>query len=277
MYVELSDDALMNQQKSSSGANSQNKSEEPGKPGPPRDYTTVLPMFDLEEAIKLVVAIRDKALETAALPMVAKGCGYAASTSTPFYRRLLAARLFKLLMPPQAELTTVALDYLKPDRDDAKQSALTKAIMGIPAYAGLIQKNVGRKLNPELVGNSFQKSFNLTTAGASICARAFISSLRFAGFISLDGTVFIPLGGANAVNGEAKVPTEPPKPKVEEEEDDEETQSQTLYLDSKRKRKITIKAPLAVTKEELERIRAWLGFQLIVEEESPSAPNPMAQ
>ncbi|MSU59743.1 MAG: hypothetical protein EXS35_16515 [Pedosphaera sp.] len=141
--------------------------------------------------------------------------------------------------------------------------------MAIPAYADLVQRHVGKKLNTELVSHSFSRTFGLSDSCAGVCARAFVSSLRFAGFISPDGTVAMPSGGAltPAVNPPPPVVQQP---KVDEDETDGELQTQTLYLDGKRKRKITIKAPLTVTKDELERIRAWLGFQLIVEE--PNAP-----
>ncbi len=217
----------MNDAKTSAANSRKPKPEESEAVAGKKDSTNAIPMFDIEEALKLVVKIHDKALETAPLPQVAKGCGYATPTSTPFYRRLAAARLFKLLASPQAELTSTALDYLKPDREDAKQAALTQAIMAITAYADLVQRHVGKKINTELVSHSFSRTFGLTDSCAGV-------------------------------------------PKIEEEETDEEIQTQTLYLDSKRKRRITIKAPLTVTKDELERIRAWLGFQLIVEETNAS-------
>ncbi|MSU59742.1 MAG: hypothetical protein EXS35_16510 [Pedosphaera sp.] len=93
-----------------------------------KDSTNALPMFDMEEAIKLVVTIHDKALETAPLPQVAKGCGYAHPSSTPFYRRLAAARLFKLLGSPQAELTTFALDYLNPTEKTQSRRRLLRPL-----------------------------------------------------------------------------------------------------------------------------------------------------
>jgi len=68
--------------------------------------------------------IRQKGLETTGLAEVAKQTGYATPTSTPFYRRLVAARLFKLLAPQGAELTKLALDYLKPDSEEAKAALL---------------------------------------------------------------------------------------------------------------------------------------------------------
>ena len=256
----------------------QKKADGPVASSAKKDSTSAIPMLSLEEALKMVVIIHEKALETAPIVQVAKGCGYSNATSTPFYRRLLAARLFKLLGAPQAELTQLALDYLKPDREDAKQAALTRAITAIPAYADLVQRHVGKKINVELVSHSFSRSMNLTDTCATVCANAFVSSLRFAGFIALDGTVAVPAGGSGASVVEPSSPTgsngEGDGGRNDDDENDKNVQTQTLYLDGKRNRKITIKAPLTVSKEELERIRAWLGFQLIVEE--PNTPQPPA-
>ena len=236
-----------------------------------KDSTNELPMYDIGEAIKIVSTIHEKALETAALPDVAKGCGYANPTSTPFYRRLVAARLFRFLNSPKADLTKNALDYLKPDTDDAKQNALTQAIMGIKTYADIVNQHIGKRVNIDLITNKLEKdtALSITKSCAKTCASVFASSLKFAGFISADGTVAIPSGVIAAHKTPPQV--DPPSPKKngnDEFENDDESQIQTLYLDNKRKRKITIRAPFTVTAEELERIRAWLGFQLIIEEAS---------
>jgi hypothetical protein len=233
-----------------------------------KDSTNELPMYDIQEAINIVVTIHEKALETASLPDVAKGCGYANPTSTPFYRRIVAARLFSFLGSPKSELTKLALDYLKPDTDGAKQTALFRAIMGIKTYADIVNQYVGKRPNVELIANKLEKdtSLSITKACAKICATVLVNSLKIAGFIAQDGTVAIPTGSAPLVTPPLtdQVPPKVP-PKDDDIEGDHESQVQTLYLDNKRKRKITIKAPLTVTKEELERIRAWLGFQLIIE------------
>jgi hypothetical protein len=47
---------------------------------------------------------------------------------------------------------------------------------------------------------------------------------------------------------------------------DEDHEQYTLILDAKLKRKVVIQAPHTITTKELERIRAWLGVQLIVDE-----------
>jgi hypothetical protein len=225
-------------------------------------------MYDIEEAITLVTTIHEKALETAAAIEVAKGCGYANPTSTPFYRRIVAARLFKFLNSPKPELTKIALDYLKPDTHDAKQSALTQAIMGIKIYADIVTQHIGRKINLDLIANRLEKdtSLSITHVCAKVCASTFLNSLKFAGFISGDGTVVIPSGGSSAPETKLSQNENASKGNHNKIEDDGEFQTQTLYLDKSRKRKITIQAPYTVTKEELARTQAWLGFVLIVEE-----------
>ena len=231
-------------------------------------------MYDIEEAIKLATTIHENALETAAMPDVAKGCGYANPTSTPFYRRMVAARLFRLVGSPKPELTKLALDYLKPHTDAAKQEALTQAIMGIKVYEDIVNLNVGKKLNTDLLANKLEKdgALSITKPCAIVCAGVFARSLKFAGFISGDGTVVIPLSPGLKIVSLPPIGSTPPKATKEGEElePDDESQVQTLFLDGKRKRKITIKAPFTVSKEELERIRAWLGFQLIIEETAPN-------
>src|SRR5438046_2798721 len=80
-----------------------------------KDSTIEIPMVDLEEAVRLVTMIHENALETASMPDVAKGCGYSNPSSTPFYRRMVAARQFGLLSTGRPELTTRSRDYLKPE------------------------------------------------------------------------------------------------------------------------------------------------------------------
>jgi|GEM_PF-1860932 len=225
-----------------------------------KDYTSDLPMFDLEEALKLVTDIHEKALETASMPEVAKGCGYASPSSTPFYRRMVAARLFKLLSSQRAELTKLALDYLKPDSEDAKSKALTDSIMGIPAYAELIQSHQGKRINLEIVANGFMRKFSLTKPGASLCARAFASSIKTAGFLTPDGT----LGAVSQRTVENNLNDPPPPPPPLDDDKNPPLQGFTLILDPKKGRKIVIQAPPSVSESELKRIQAWLGFQLLV-------------
>ena len=135
----------------------------------PQDSTTKLPMVDLETAIKVVMEIREKALETAPMPTVASRLGYANATSSPFYRRITAARLFNLLSQ-KSSLTKEAIDYIRPHDEGTKAAVLNDAICGIPVYSDLVTRYLGKKLNLELVANAIAKDCNLTDACAMIYA-----------------------------------------------------------------------------------------------------------
>ena len=226
-------------------------------------------MFDLGEVIKLVTDIHEKALETATMGAVAKGCGYSSASSTPFYRRILAARLFKLLSQQGAGLTPQALDYLKPDTEDAKNQALRNSVLGIPAYEELIQTHQGKRLNSEIIANGFARKISISQSGAGICAKAFISSLKFAGFVDEDGSLkrvsAIPFRKAEeAKQGDDKLDDKHEEPKTNE-------RSYTLVLDEKRS--IVVKAPLSVKQSELKRLQEWLALQLLVVPDQPAGPS----
>jgi len=52
------------------------------------------------------------------------------------------------------------------------------------------------------------------------------------------------------------------------EEEDKELERHSLTLDTKSKRKIVILTPPAITQKELDRIKQWISFQLIISDES---------
>src|ERR1700722_2823757 len=104
-------------------------------PGAKKDSTNEVPMYDLGEIMTFVTTVHEKGLETEPMPEVAKGCGYKHATSTPFYRRMVAGRLFGLLSKTGAELTPRAKDVLKPDSDGAEKRALVDAVNAVAVYA----------------------------------------------------------------------------------------------------------------------------------------------
>ena len=235
------------------------------KPGVKKDSTNEVPMHDLGEIVAFIISIHEKGLETASMPDVAKGSGYRHPTSTPFYRKMTAGRLFGLLSKTGAELTPRARDYLKPDIDGARERALTEAINSVSAYADLLQKFNGKKLNSDLVANGLSKSLNLTDACATICGRAFEASLKFAGLLSADGTVSgFPRASAVA---QAKQETCKVEDGEGEEEiaDTNEIQKHTLYLDKTKAKKFTVTAPIAITSAEIKRIQKWIEVTLLIE------------
>ena len=103
----------------------------------------------------------DDALETASMDTVEKMLGYAAATSSPFYYRMRAARLFGFLSSKSA-LSAKAKDYIKPHDEGMQAAILAEAILGIPAYAELVKIHYAKKLNVELLGHWIAKEQKLT-------------------------------------------------------------------------------------------------------------------
>ena len=238
------------------------------------DSTNKIPMVDLETVLDAVSQIRDKAVETAALPDVARALGYANATSTPFYRRLSAGRLFNLLSQ-RSSLTQEAINYIKPHDEGMKADVLKKAILGIPAYADLVSRYAGKKINVELVANSLGKDLKLSDACAATCAKAFEASLRFAGMLAPDETVAAIDGVADGGSKERGDPPTPEQrngagdsqpPRLPKNEQPNDVQSHTIYLDKAKLRRCTVTAPLDVTRAEYDRICRWLEFTILIDE-----------
>ncbi len=232
----------------------------PGKKGSTSEY----PMVDLREACDFVQTIREKGVEAETMPIVAKAAGYASPTSTGFYRRVGAARLFQLVQPQGAALTPLALDYFKPDLGDAKSKALKQAVRSVALYQPLLEKYLGKKLVIDNVENAIARSSDLNDECAFLCAKCFVQSLRFAG--ELDGDDVL-LGSARTSQPvEVQQPAGAQNTAVPQPLGDGELETSYLTLDAGRKRRVIVQAPAAVTAAELKRIQDWLSFQLLVAE-----------
>jgi hypothetical protein len=246
--------------------------EDPKKPpsGPPKDFTTSIPMIDLGEAVKVVRAIYDKGLENSPMDDVAAALKYKKATSSPFYYRMRAARLFGLLSS-KAELSQKAKDYINPHEEGMAESILKESIMGIPTYAELVRGYTGKKLNVEMLANRLVKERNLTPGCALYCAKAFETSIKFAGLLSDDGVVDLagtkPCG--EAPNSELPLPTREANDLTKTRQKNPVSVNslvQTMYLDKTKTRVFEVIAPVTITKAEYERICKWLGVVMIVED-----------
>jgi hypothetical protein len=245
----------------------------------PKDFTTAIPMIDLGEVVKIVTSIQSKGLETGSMDTVAEKLGFKGSTSTPFYYRMRAARLFGLLSSKSA-LSDKARDYIKPHEEGMQAGILADAVLGIPQYADWVNELVGKKLNVELLGHKIEKdrTLNLTSGCALICARTFENSLKFAGMLSDDGSVcrvrtrYASKGDTDPPAGSTipAAPLPPPPPadvnRQVNNQDNGNTLTQTMYLDKSKSRVFSIIGPVTVTKAEYERICKWLEVVVIVEE-----------
>ena len=240
----------------------------------PKDFTTTIPMIGLEEAVKVVRAIYDKGLEKSPMDTVAQELKYKKATSSPFYYRMRAARLFGLLAS-KAELSDKAKDYINPHEEGMAASILRESIMGIPTYAELVKSYSGRKLNVELLGKWMLKELNLTAGCALYCAKAFETSIKFAGLLSDDGVVGSP--GTKPVVQESK-PETTPTPlvamnTVKNNPPSVDALTQTMYLDKSKTRRFEVTSPVTVTRAEFDRICKWLAVVMIVEDATEGKHN----
>ncbi len=250
----------------------------------PQDSTTKIPMVDIEAAIALAINIRERALETATMDEVAKELGYSSQTSTPFYRRITAARMFNLIAE-KSSLSKDMVDYIRPDDEQMKARVLMNAVFNVSAYRDLLARYANKKLNVDLAKNAIAKEHNLTDACAMVCAKAFESTLRFAGLMSSDGIVHPALDGEKAEKGAAPItggtegsgvangnvkdrPDDDPSPELPN------THRHTLYLDKEKARSFQFSGPLEISRAEFERICRWLEFTMLIVDRAPEELRP---
>jgi len=228
--------------------------------------TTGLPMVDLDGVLAFVEKIEGEGLQTLSQQEVAKRLGYAAQTSTPFYRRVVAAKLFGLIDTTQGvNLTRLALDYFKPTDEESKRRALITTVKNVVGYKGMIERFSGKRLPPlDILRNFIEREFHLTPETANTCADVFVRSVNRAGLVKSDGTLSanapeesVPSPISETVSVGAVI-TNSPSPVS----DDWETHF--LTLDAKRGRRVTLQAPPVITTAELKRIQNWLAVQFHV-------------
>src|SRR5258706_14486908 len=111
--------------------------------------TNELPMIDLDTVLGFVDQIEAGGLQTLSQQDVARRLNYASQTSTPFYRRIVAAKLFGLLDTTHGvNLTKLALDHFKPTAEESKKQALVTAVKNLVGYPGLVEHFSGTRLPP---------------------------------------------------------------------------------------------------------------------------------
>jgi hypothetical protein len=239
--------------------------------------TNELPMIDLDTVLGFVDQIEGGGLQTLSQQEVAKRLNYASQTSTPFYRRIVAAKLFGLLDTTQGvNLTKLALDHFKPTDEESKKQALATAVKNVVGYQGLVERFSGKRLPPqEILKNFIERQFDLTSDTASACAEVFMRSVNRAGLVNSDGTLSGNVSGqeASKMSAESTSTQGPPSPSNALTTASDDSESHYLTLDAKRNRRVIVQAPPIITSSELKRIQNWLAVQLHVIESFESEKN----
>jgi len=251
-----------NTQKSSSG----------DKKAARKASTNELPMVDLGVVLDFVGRIETEGLQTLTAQEVAKRMGFAASTSTPFYRRTVGAKLFGLLDTTQGvNLTRLALDYFKPTDDGSKAAALATAIKNVVAYQKILERYSEKRLpQVDILANLVEREFNLASEAARVCASVFVNSVQLARLVRGDGTL------STSISERSSAPLAPEKATQAGQIPEHnvigpfltpaDNESHFLTLDAKAQRRVILQAPPVITASELKRIQNWLAVQFHVVE-----------
>ena len=263
----------------SANAESSQKSHS-GDRKPRKASTNELPMVDLGVVLDFVGKIETDGLQTLTAQEVAKRMHFAASTSTPFYRRTVAAKLFGLLDTTQGvNLTKLALDYFKPTDDESKAAALATAIKNVVAYQKILERYSEKRLpQVDILANLIEREFNLAPDAARTCAGVFVNSVQRAGLLRGDGTLSTSVA-ERAVRSSAPETVSTPQTTSPHNVSSPfaiepgENESHFLTLEAKTHRRVMLQAPPVITESELKRIQNWLAVQFHVvkslEEMSP--------
>ncbi len=231
--------------------------------------TNEIPMVDLGVVLEFVEKIETDGLQTLTAQEVSKRTGYTSATSTPFYRRMVGAKLFGLLDTTQGvNLTRLALDYFKPTDDESKGLALLTAIKNVVGYQKILDRYSGKRLpQVDILANLVEREFQLAAEAAKICASVFVSSVQRAGLVQADNTLVTtptqhsrPASTSEVANVKVATQTSPTIPIASSDD----SESHYLTLDAKRGRRVVLQAPPVITVSELKRIQNWLSVQFHV-------------
>jgi hypothetical protein len=234
--------------------------------------TNELPMVDLGTVLDFVGKIESDGLQTLTVHEVAKRMGFASATSTPFYRRIVAAKLFGLLDTTQGvNLTKLALDYFKPTDDESKAAALATGMKNVDSYQKILERYSGKRLpQVDILANLIEREFNLASDAAKVCGTVFVNSAQRAGIVRGDGTLSTAIPervsaspAAEKANQGAQSLFQPATASAGTPNDYE---SHFLTLDAKAQRRVILQAPPVITASELKRIQNWLAVQFHVVE-----------
>lgn len=247
----------------------------------PKGSTNELPMLDLTATLEFLQKVDEKGLQTLPQVEVAKQLGYSSQTSTPYYRRAVASKLFGLLNTNQGMvLTRLALDFFKPTDADSKQNALKAAVRNVVAYQKIIERYSEKRASVDILANLIEREYSLSRETARTCATAFLESVQTAGMIDNNGYISLVVRPVIKVRQVEFPPADTPQtstPTVPPLAFNEALETHFLTLDRKTGRKVIMQGPSVITGSELQRLQSWLAVQFEVvqslEEKNGVAPD----
>lgn len=236
------------------------------------------PLYDLSEAVKIAEAVRDLGGGNAPVSksLLAQHLKYAESGPS-FFQRVTATKAFGLIEGRGSySLTDLAKQYFYPTVENGKESAAVKSLTFPKAFALLVQKFDGGKLPAiEMIGNIIHSEADIPVSKKSILAGLFLRSVQFIGAIDAGGFLrckALVSAGKRVMDGidSGTIPKEfnldnAPDDLKPKDDDKDDSGYHTYTLPLPKDRKITVKAPLDLTKSEIERLKKWAEFTLFLD------------
>lgn len=152
------------------------------------------PMFDMEDAIKLVDTVDKKGIGKLDLDTLAQAWGCALST---IRHHINSAKHYGLITRDGDLITNTELakSVCMPISNEEKIQSIQKAFFSCGLYSDLFDRFKGERI-PEtsILSNIIHREFEISATGKDIVAKNFINSLKFARLANeQDGVIIIPL------------------------------------------------------------------------------------
>lgn len=170
------------------------------------------PMFDMEDAIKLVDTIDKKGIGKLYLDTLAQAWDCAPST---IRHHINSAKHYGLITQERDLITNTELakSVCMPTSNEEKIQSIQNAFFLCGLYSDLFDRFKGERI-PEtsILSNIIHREFEVSATGRDIVAKNFINSLKFASLANeQDGVIIIPLNEESTITRTNEPPAVPQK------------------------------------------------------------------
>jgi len=169
-------------------------------------------MFNLEDAVKLIVIIDKKGGGKLNSDSLAQEINYKTSTIRHHIR---SAKYFGLLEQEGgiSANTELAKSICMPISNKEKIQSIQNAFLSCELYSHLLDRFKGARVPDEsTLSNIVHREFDVSAAGKDVLAKNFIASLKFTGLANEQGDeLSIPLNGASVITRTEEPPAVPQK------------------------------------------------------------------
>lgn len=170
------------------------------------------PMFDLEDAVKMIEIVDKKGGGKLDSDILAQEMNYKTSTIRHHVR---SAKYFGLIEQDGniSANTELAKSICMPISNEEKIQSIQNAFLSCELYSCLIDRFKGARIPEEpTLSNIIHREFEVSATGKDVLAKNFVASLKFAGLAKeRDDELIIPLNGGSVITRTDETYEVPPK------------------------------------------------------------------